>query len=395
MPHPVCACCIVDQMGVLSPVDLPECLTSTSTALLGSSRKSLMSAPSPASPNASSTSFGKSLNVLIPPSPSATRKVRAVSSPPALHGATSGTPNQTPRGIVFRNPNPAMNFTSDRSAYSYNGGDPDSKSSPCSSYCSYALEHRPDGVVGTMRYMAPEVMAMFANKADRGKLDGCTPALDWFSYGVMVHEMLTGKFPYNPMRGLSYRKLASLYTPYLRMVDNDVCEVHKMVMGNFEPTEQSVALMGEAGVALVTALVERSAGRRLGLNKSSNYTGDVYSELKSHPFFTGVDWAAVDARQMEIPVDEGMEAGIKPDSLCIGPALSLDEVLNAASKEHWCDDDETPEMPDAGTGIVKRHRSGLLGPDQALFTMWNYAHPNVIETECGRHDSQRTYPPRY
>lgn len=277
------------------------------------------------------------------------------------------------------NPALASSPNSEReSAYSYTPSEPVSGSGAMSSsYCSYAHEHRPAGVVGTLRYMAPEVLALFASKEDRGKVRGCTPALDWFSYGVIVHEMLTGKFPYNPMRGLSYNKLAQMYSTYLRVAGNDVCAVHKSFMGNFEPTEQSAELMGEAGVDIVTQLVERHPLMRLGLNKSCRDTGDIYSEFKSHPFFEDVDWCAVENRQIAPPVEVGAE-----QNYCTGPAQSLEEVLASSQREHWCESYEPSGVENRAGGMQLLPDKLLLDDDsQQLFSLWDFTHPNVIEEE--------------
>lgn len=246
--------------------------------------------------------------------------------------------------------------------------------------CSYSFESRAEGVVGTMRYMAPEVMALFADKQGRNHVAGCTPAVDWFSYGVMVHEMLTGKCPFIPSRSMTYGKLSKVYPAFLALANFDVASVHQTVLGPFITSEQTDALLGPHGMSFVTGLVERDVRKRTGLNKNGfgdSQNMDVYSELKSAPFFEGIHWEDVFARRMIPPGPP-----ISPIFLSVDRIHTLNGMLDKMNKVQWEDHYQPAVKGEGGNSCsLATDRFAVSESDQEYFRDWHYVHPAAVAAE--------------
>ncbi|KXS22590.1 hypothetical protein M427DRAFT_130235 [Gonapodya prolifera JEL478] len=113
-------------------------------------------------------------------------------------------------------------------------------------------DQRTNTYCGTPEYMAPEIVM---NKP-YGK------AVDWWAYGVLLYQMLTGT---SPFRGTDDEEISNA------ILNDDVI---------FPPY---VNLSKEAA-GLIRRLLNRDPARRLG---SGPADGD---EIKKHPFFRGVDF---------------------------------------------------------------------------------------------------------
>lgn len=112
---------------------------------------------------------------------------------------------------------------------------------------------------GTPEYLAPElVLGRAYNKT-----------VDWWTLGILLYEMLTGLPPfYDQDTDEMYRKIA---TQPLTFPGSDVVPL---------PAKD-----------LLTKLLNRSPQQRLGANGSA--------EIKSHPFFEGIDWRKLLERKYE------------------------------------------------------------------------------------------------
>jgi protein-serine/threonine kinase len=107
------------------------------------------------------------------------------------------------------------------------------------------------GLVGTAEYMAPEII--------EGKPYTCI--VDWWSYGILIYEMLYGK---SPFRGKDMRVTFEL-----------IRQCH--VEFPHHPQEE----VSQKAKDLVRALLHHNQKKRLGYNGGA-------AEIKDHPFFNEV-----------------------------------------------------------------------------------------------------------
>eukprot|EP01125_Pyxidicula_operculata_P012945 TRINITY_DN4265_c0_g1_i2.p1 TRINITY_DN4265_c0_g1~~TRINITY_DN4265_c0_g1_i2.p1 ORF type:complete len:445 (-),score=101.85 TRINITY_DN4265_c0_g1_i2:142-1476(-) len=132
---------------------------------------------------------------------------------------------------------------------------------------------------GTPEYIAPEIITGVGH----GK------AADWWSVGILLFEMLTGKTPFSS-RNKNRNEL------YINTLKGRVM---------YPP------FMSPVSVDLLSKLLTRKPEDRLG----SGPLG--CEEIKSHPFFCGIDWKKVETKQMTPPfvpkrLDEGWDLSL-PD----------------------------------------------------------------------------------
>ncbi|KAJ3007382.1 UNVERIFIED_CONTAM: serine/threonine protein kinase, AGC [Siphonaria sp. JEL0065] len=111
---------------------------------------------------------------------------------------------------------------------------------------------------GTPAYMAPEIILKM----------GYTKAADWWSVGTVCYELMAG---YSPFQAESPLKI------YERIL-------------NYELRWSSQ--IGEVGRDLLSKILESQPSKRLGMNGAK--------DIKSHPWFRGINWK--DAEMLEVPV---------------------------------------------------------------------------------------------
>ncbi|KRY81616.1 Ribosomal protein S6 kinase 2 alpha [Trichinella pseudospiralis] len=134
-------------------------------------------------------------------------------------------------------------------------------------------DHKAYSFCGTVEYMAPEVV----------NRKGHSTAADWWSFGVLMFEMLTGSLPFQG----SNRK--ETLTQILKA---------KLGMPQFlSPEAQS----------LLRALFKRNPQNRLGnveetIEMGSRRSGsEGIKDIMKHPFFATIDWGKLYHRQVQPP----------------------------------------------------------------------------------------------
>ncbi|GKA63591.1 serine/threonine-protein kinase D6PK [Tanacetum coccineum] len=108
--------------------------------------------------------------------------------------------------------------------------------------------------VGTHEYLAPEII----------KGEGHGSAVDWWTFGIFLHELLYGKTPF---KGAGNR--ATLFN----------------VVGQQLKFPDSPAT-SYASRDLIRGLLAKEPQNRLGVKRGA-------TEIKQHPFFEGVNWALI------------------------------------------------------------------------------------------------------
>lgn len=131
-------------------------------------------------------------------------------------------------------------------------------------------EGRANSFVGTEEYLAPEVI----NAA------GHTAAVDWWSLGILIYELLYGVTPFRGAR----RE-----------------ETFENILRNSLPF-MTKPVISDAARDLISKLLEKDPKERLGSMAGAE-------EIKAHPFFAGVNWALL--RQQEAPYVPSKAAALR------------------------------------------------------------------------------------
>ncbi|KAF5959751.1 hypothetical protein HYC85_000960 [Camellia sinensis] len=118
---------------------------------------------------------------------------------------------------------------------------------------------RSNSMCGTLEYMAPEIIL--------GK--GHDKAADWWSVGILLFEMLTGKPPFT---GGNRQKIQ-------QKIIKD-----KMKLPAFLSSEAHSLLRG---------LLQKEASKRIGSGPGGS------EEIKSHKWFKSINWKKLDAREIQ------------------------------------------------------------------------------------------------
>ncbi|XP_047339581.1 serine/threonine-protein kinase KIPK1-like [Impatiens glandulifera] len=113
---------------------------------------------------------------------------------------------------------------------------------------------RSNSFVGTHEYLAPEII----------KGDGHGSAVDWWTFGILIYELLYGKTPF---KGLGNEET-------LANVVFESLEFPETPMVSFHARE------------LIRGLLVKEPENRLGFERGA-------AELKKHPFFDGLNWALI------------------------------------------------------------------------------------------------------
>mmetsp|Transcript_8531 Transcript_8531/g.31523 ORF Transcript_8531/g.31523 Transcript_8531/m.31523 type:complete len:752 (-) Transcript_8531:4954-7209(-) len=127
-----------------------------------------------------------------------------------------------------------------------------------------SIEHgkRTNSLVGTMEYMAPEIVAG----------TGHSKPADWWSVGILTHEMLTGGKPFRAANKKALEK----------KIMND-----KLKLPTFLTSEAHGLLKG---------LLEKNPEKRLATNPS-----DPQKDIRKVKFFAGLNWGKVESKEIPPP----------------------------------------------------------------------------------------------
>ncbi|CAJ1030061.1 PX domain/Protein tyrosine kinase/Protein kinase domain [Leishmania utingensis] len=142
--------------------------------------------------------------------------------------------------------------------------------------------------VGSPEYVAPEMI--------QGEVQ--TAAVDWWSFGVMLYEMLAGRTPFHARNNNTvYDNVLhkELELPVLRADDSAgaaVATASQPAVAEGSPTFRGFS---PDAASLLTGLLARDPSMRL----------QDASAIKQHPFFRGVNWEDLWHRRMPAPCIPG------------------------------------------------------------------------------------------
>jgi serum/glucocorticoid-regulated kinase 2 len=121
---------------------------------------------------------------------------------------------------------------------------------------------------GTPEYLAPELLLG----------QGYTKAVDWWTLGVLLYEMMTGLPPF---------------------YDENVQEMYRKILE--DPLRFPDDIDKDART-LLTGLLMRDPARRMGTQGPA--------EIKSHPFFKDIDWRKLMAKKYQPPFKPSVESAV-------------------------------------------------------------------------------------
>ncbi|XP_067848743.1 ribosomal protein S6 kinase alpha-3 isoform X2 [Heptranchias perlo] len=189
---------------------------------------------------------------------------------------------------------------------------------------------------GTVEYMAPEVV----NRR------GHTQSADWWSFGVLMFEMLTGTLPF---QGKDRKETMTMILKA------------KLGMPQFLSTDSQ---------SLLRMLFKRSPGNRLGAGP------DGVEEIKRHSFFSTIDWNKLCRREIQPPFkpaigrpedtfyfDPEFTAKTPKDSPGIPPSANAHQLFRGFSFVAITSEEEPQPMQTSIHPVVQLHRTSIQFAD--------------------------------
>ena len=167
---------------------------------------------------------------------------------------------------------------------------------------------------GTPDYMAPEVVTS----------RGHGLAADWWSLGILIWELMQGAGPFAANSpGMTYAKIMR-YKRTITRADEEG--------GRSNADEGTITCprgFSNAATELIAGLLTVNPTERFGCG------ADGSAPIRAHPFFASIDWASLEARQLEAPYR---------------PAVSSEKDLQYFATDDYSssDEDEPPFEGDQG-----------------------------------------------
>jgi len=245
---------------------------------------------------------------------------------------------------------------------------------------------RANSLVGTREYMAPEIIFKFGSKTKDRTYTSYTPAVDWWSFGILIYQMLTGNFPF-----------ASIPTNQLEVMlpnvlaDPNTTDEDKFYR-IFGKVNYELDSLSHFSVQIIKALLQVNPQARLGCIDAQD------GEMMHHPFFQGIDWVAIREHSSVppfIPPRDGlMSVKHSNDSVKFE---NFSDLLCSINQPEWISEDIDVQY-EPGFDAVRSPRHSVkegIGLESSLshsvnrykikdrqqghFFCWNYVSPDLVE----------------
>lgn len=205
-------------------------------------------------------------------------------------------------------------------------------------------------IMGTHGYMAPEMVKLLGQK--RYERVGYTEVIDYWSLGITIFKLLSGKRPFDKKR---YEKIVEETGSAQNQDKRKVNKEYEMLRQEIEyPT-----FFSSNAKSAIQGLLEVDEEKRLGSNGTD--------EIKKHPFFANVDWDKLVQKHVIPPCVPA------PKMYPTRPIFNnFDDMLTTLTKQRRAN----------GQDDVNWNQK-IDSRDAGLFDTWDFISPHTLKVEMG------------
>lgn len=261
---------------------------------------------------------------------------------------------------------------------------------------------RTGSLVGTLEYMAPEIIIMFGRQ--RLHREGYTDAVDWWSLGITVYKLLVGVEPY---RHMTYDKLIKTFPGLLK----DAANYKEAFQSVFGTVNYNSSKLNEPSRLFIQGLLQFDAQKRLGnMDGQQSYVSPIsyaqnvmskYNSIREHCFFEGLDWSLLETKQLPppyMPHVESVEIGEENKLSMVDhfrPNSTLNECLADCNKQDWIASElHDPQIYKEESQRLRAEASRIkymvTNEMDEYFVEWNHCSLAAIELEIAAQESKNS-----
>lgn len=197
-------------------------------------------------------------------------------------------------------------------------------------------------IMGTFGYMAPEMVIMLS-QTHKQKI-GYTKSVDWWSLGVTLYKLLVGHIPFTE------KNLTTFF---------DMVSATKFQDLQIRGPEYSMLFQDVVYPTYLSDEAKDIISKFLDVNEHTRMGATGVDDIKTHPFFSGIDWDLLEQKHLEPP--------LLPASTVLNEKVTYsghEDMLKALEKESWLLDAPLPQ-------------------DQKYFANWDFLSFHTLKIEFG------------